>query len=120
MTLLQALILIVISVVIVILALPPFLENRKVSQSVSDVETIVDACEKYFKATGNYCTNLETLKEQQYLEKIPKNPWGGDYVLDPQKGKVGIAENDQKVPEKYRLGGIAEISKIYKEGASWW
>jgi len=119
MTLLQAIILIVLLAIIVILAGPQFIENRKLSQAVSDVEMIADACEKYYKDTGKYCTKLEDLKGK-YLEEIPKNPWGGDYVIDLQRGKIGIAESDRKVPVKYRFGEIAEISKIYKEGASLW
>ena len=127
MTLVQAIVLIVLVAIIVILALPPFLENRKLSQAVSDVEMIADACEDYFKDTGEYCTKLEDLtkldpKGKKYLEKISKNPWGGSYVIDlkGKGGKIGIPKDDQKVPEKYRFGGIAEVSKIYKEGASLW
>lgn len=119
MTLVQVIVLIVIAAVVIILAGPRFLENRRLSQAVSDVEMIADACEDYFKDTGEYCTKLDNLTGK-YLEKIPKNPWGGNYVIDPERGKIGIPENDQKVPQKYRLGGIAEISKIYKEGASLW
>ena len=119
MTLVQAFVLILIAAIIVILAAPRYLENRKLSQAVSDVEMIADACEKYLKVTGNHCTKLADLKGK-YLEEIPKNPWGGDYVLDSKKGKIGIAQSDQKVPEKYRFGGIAEVSKVYIEGASLW
>jgi len=119
MTLVQAIVLIAIAAIMVILAAPKFLENRKLSQAVSDVGMITDACEKYFKDTGEYCTNLDELKGK-YLERIPKNPWGGDYVIDPKRGKIGIPKNAQNVPQKYRFGGIAEISKVYKKGASLW
>lgn len=120
MTLVQAIILVVILAIIAILAVPRFLENRRLSQAVSDVETIADACEKYLEDTGEYCTKLKDLRDE-YSEEIPaRNPWGGSYVIDSKRGKIGIPESDQEVPEKYRFGGIAEVSKVYKEGASLW
>ncbi|MFQ6042545.1 MAG: hypothetical protein ACE5PV_16950, partial [Candidatus Poribacteria bacterium] len=86
----------------------------------NDVAEIAKACEKYRKQEGQYCADFNQLIAKGYLEDIPPNPWGGRYVLKPDAYKVGIPQDDEKTPEKYRLGGIAEISKVYKEGASLW
>ena len=133
MTWLQLLILIVIVVVIGALSFPPWLEYRKVGTADVDVETIAVAIEKYFKHTGEYPTRLNALITDpdvegwrgSYLESIPETPWGGNYVLHQDTYKVGIAESHPRVPEKYRIGGVAEISRVYHADAQlgekyWW
>ena len=133
MTWLQLLILIIIGVVIVALSFPPWLEYRKVSAADVDVETIAVAIEKYFKHTGVYPISLNALITDpgvegwrgSYLESIPETPWGGNYVLHQDTYKVGIAKNQPRVPEKYRFGGVAEISRVYHGNAHlgekyWW
>lgn len=121
MTRLQFLILVIIAVVIVALSFPPWQEYRKVGTADIDVETIAVAIKKYFKHTGAYPTNLDALLTDpgvegwrgNYLESIPKTPWGGNYVLHQDTYKVGIAKNHPRVPEKYTFGGVAEISRVY-------
>lgn len=133
MTRLQLLILIVIVVVIGVLSFPPWLEYRKVSTADVDVETISIAIKKYVKHTGEYPTSFDVLITDpglegwrgSYLESIPKTPWGGSYVLHQDTYKVGIAKNHSRVPEKYRFGGVAEISRVYHADAHlgekyWW
>ena len=128
MTLIQLLIVSAIVIIIAVLAFPKLRENSRESQAISDVNQISDACEKFYRHTKQYCTDFDQLISNpdidgwkgKYLDDIPKNPWGGEYVIDAEKFKVGIPASDPKVPEKYKLGGIAEISKTYKEGASLW
>ena len=133
MTWLQLLILIVIVVVIGVLSLPPWLEYRKVGTADVDVETIAVAIKKYHRHTGEYPTGLDALITDpdvegwrgSYLESIPETPWGGNYVLHQDTYKVGIAESHPRVPEKYRIGGVAEISRVYYADAQlgekyWW
>jgi len=133
MTLLQLLILVIIAIIIVALSFPPWREYRKVSAADIDVETIAIAIQKYVKHTGRYPTNLDVLVTNpgvegwrgNYLESVPETPWGGNYVLHQDTYKVGIAKNHPRVPEKYRIGGIAEISRVYHADARlgekyWW
>ena len=133
MTWLQLLILVIIAIVIVAFSFPPWQEYRKVSTADIDVETIAVAIKKYFKHTGGYPTNLDALVKDpgvegwrgNYLESVPKTPWGGNYVLHQDTYKVGIAKNHPRVPEKYRIGGVAEISRVYHADARlgekyWW
>jgi len=128
MTLIQTLIVFALVIIIAVLAFPKLQENRRVSQGVSDVNQIADACEKFYRHTKQYCTDFDQLISNpnipgwkgKYLDDIPKNPWGGEYVIDVAKFKVGIPQSAPGIPEKYKLGGIAEISKTYKKGASWW
>ena len=133
MTRLQLLILVIIVVIIGALSFPPWQEYRKVSAADIDVEIIALTIKKYFKHTGAYPTNLADLVRDpgiegwrgNYLDSIPKTPWGGDYVLHPDTYKIGIAKNHPRVPEKYRIGGVAEISRVYHSDARlgekyWW
>jgi len=133
MTRLQFLILVIIVVVIGGLFFPPWLEYRKVGTADVDVETIAVAIKKYFRHTGDYPTSLNVLTidpglegwRGNYLESIPETPWGGSYVLLQDTYKVGIARDHSGVPEKYRVGGVAEISRVYHADARlgekyWW
>ena len=133
MTRIQLIILITLVIVIGALSYPPWAEYRKVSQADVDVEILANAVKKYFKHTQMYPTRLDQLITNSgvtgwrgsYLEALPKTPWGGDYVLIQELYKVGIAKNHPRVPTKYRLGGIAEISRVYLMNATlgekyWW
>jgi type II secretory pathway pseudopilin PulG len=133
MTRLQLLILVIIVVVIGVLSFPPWLEYRKVSTADIDVETITVAIKKYFRHTESYPTSFDALVKDpgiegwrgNYLESIPETPWGGRYVLFQDAYKVAIAKDHPRVPEKYRVGGIAEISRVYHADAHlgekyWW
>jgi hypothetical protein len=133
MTRLQLLILVILFVVIGVFSFPPWLEYRKVSTADIDVETIAVAIKKYVRHTGSYPTGLDSLVADpsiegwrgNYLETIPETPWGGRYVLLQETYKVGIAKDHPRVPEKYRFGGIAEISRVYHADAHlgekyWW
>ena len=125
MTRLQFLILVVMVVVIGGLSFPPWLEYRKVGTADIDVETIAVAIKKYFRHTEHYPTSLDALVTDpglegwrgNYLESIPETPWGGSYVLLQDTYKVGIARDHPGVPEKYRVGGVAEISRVYHADA---
>ena len=133
MTRIQLIILIALLIVIGVLSYPPWAEYRKVSQADVDVEILATAIKKYHRHTQTYPTQLEQLVTDPgvdgwrgtYLESVPKTPWGGNYVLIKENYKVGIAKDHSRVPSKYRIGGIAEISKVYHYDAVqgekfWW
>ncbi len=128
LTLIQWIICVAIVTVIGVFSIPKWLEYRRVSQAVIDTQMLAEACRKYARDTGEFPQRFEQLMQNPqvtgwrgpYLESIPKTPWGGDYILLTDKFKVAIPSSVQGVPEKYRLGQVAEISAVYKEGASWW
>lgn len=133
MTRVQLLILLALVIVIFALAFPPWREYRNVSQADVAVETIAIAIKKYYRHTQQYPETLEELVTDTgvkgwrgtYLESVPKTPWGGSYVLRPNAYKIGIAKGHPRVPSKYQLGGIAEISRVYHVDARlgekyWW
>lgn len=131
MTLIQLLILIVLVIIIGALTLPPWLEDRKVGQAAVDVEVLALGIQKYFKHTKQYPKTLEALVVDsglegwsgKYIESIPKIPWGGSYQIQHDSYKVCIPSDHPRVPAKYKLGGVAEISRVYledKEGAKYW
>jgi competence protein ComGC len=120
MTLVQTIILLALIAIIAVLTIPKLREEIYVRKADSDVVEVAEACKKYWKWEGQYCTDFNQLIVKGYLKEIPNNPWGGKYILKPEKHKVGIPKDEEKVPEKYRFGGIAEISRVYKEGANLW
>ena len=132
MTRIQLIILVALIIVIGVLSYPPWAGYRKVSQADIDVEILSTAIKKYYRHTQTYPTQLEQLVTDPgvdgwrgaYLESIPNTPWGGNYTLMPKVYKIGIAKDHPRVPEKYQLGGIAEISKVYHydavQGEKYW
>ena len=128
LTLIQWLVCIALVLLVGAFSLPKWLEYRRVDQAVIDTLTIAEACRKYVRDTGEFPRTLDQLQQNPgvsgwrgpYLESLPRPPWGGTYVILPEAYKVAISPSVTSVPEKYRLGGIAEISAVYKEGASWW
>ena len=132
MTRIQLIILIALVIVIGVLSYPPWAEYRKVSQADVDVEILATAIKKYYKHTQTYPTQLEQLVSDPgvdgwrgtYLQSIPKTPWGGNYALMPKVYKIGITKDHPRVPTKYRIGGLAEISKVYHydavQGEKYW
>ncbi|RKU11079.1 hypothetical protein C6501_13135 [Candidatus Poribacteria bacterium] len=133
MTRIQLLILVAIVIIIGVLSYPPWAEYRKVGQADVDVEMLAVAIKKYYKYTQTYPTRLAQLVTDPdiegwrgpYLKSIPKTPWGGNYALVQENYKVGIAKDHPRVPTKYRIGGIAEISRVYHADAVkgekyWW
>ena len=132
MTRIQLLILIALVIVIGVLSYPPWAQYRKVGQADIDVEILATAIKKYYKHTNTYPTNLEQLVtdpgvvgwRRPYLESVPKTPWGGNYTLITEIYKVGIAKNHPRVPAKYQISGIAEISRIFHidtaQGEKYW
>lgn len=132
MTRIQLIILITLVIVIGVVSYPPWAEYRKVTQADINVETLALAIKKYYKHTQQYPPNLEQLltnpnsdsRRSAYLKSIPETPWGGSYALLHDQFKVGIAKEHTRVPEKYRIGGIAEISRVYHidatEGEQYW
>lgn len=107
---------------------PPFMELRRLEQAVNDLEVLSDGAKRYFDQTGTSAPHLDALLHNPgvarwdgpYIESLPKTPWGGEYCLDPDRGVVGISAENVRVPEKYRLGGIAEISLPIRENPRWW
>lgn len=128
MTLLELIALAAIAAVVIALTAPKLIEERKVRHAIHDVQVIAGACERFHRKFGRFPKSLDELvKAKQseewnlpFLRTIPRNPWGGRYVLDLRRFKVGIPEDDEAVPRKYRFGGIAEISELIKEDASLW
>ena len=133
MTRIQLIILVALLIIIGVLSYPPWAEYRKVSQADIDVETLATAIKKYYRHTQTYPISLDQLVTDPgvegwrgtYLESVPITPWGGNYVLMPKTYKVGIARDHPRVPTKYQLGGVAEISKVYHADAVqgekyWW
>jgi len=128
LTLLELIVLIVLAAIVAGLAAPKLVEERRVRKAIHDVQVIAGACREFKRKFGRFPKSLEELVETKrseewgipFLKEIPRNPWGGRYVLDLRRLKVGIPEDDERVPPKYRLGGIAEISEVIEEGASLW
>lgn len=128
----KLIILVALVIVIGVASYPPWAEYRKVTQADIDVETLATAIRKFYKHTRTYPTSFAQLISDpdidgwrgSYMESIPNTPWGGNYELIQNSYKVGIGKDHPRVPNKYRIGGIAEISKVYHfdviEGEQYW
>ena len=47
-----------------------------------------DAAQKYKRLYGTYPNKLEDLTQADLISSIPVDPYGGQYIIDPQTGKV--------------------------------
>jgi hypothetical protein len=130
MTRLQAVLLAVVAVVVGVVAMPPYLDIRKVNGAILDLEIIADAALRYEFSTERSCVTPRALLADDgvagwqgpYLDSDADlvTPWGGPYVFDLDRHLVGIGAGDGTVPAKYRLGGDAELAMPIGEGPSWW
>ncbi|MBT3268101.1 hypothetical protein HN371_13145 [Candidatus Poribacteria bacterium] len=130
MSRIQAALLAVLLVVVAVVALPPYLDTRKVSGAILDLELIADAALRYEFSTAVACGTPSALLADSgvdgwqgpYLTSDSDliTPWGGRYVFDLDRGLVGIGAGDTTAPAKYRLGGEAELAMPIGEDPSWW
>lgn len=130
MSRIQAALIFGIAVVVAVLALPPYLDVRKVSDAILDLELIADAALRYEFSTDKQCSAPDALLRDDgtpgwqgpYLtsDAALVTPWGGRYVFDLSRGLVGIASSASGVPVKYRLGGEAELAMPIGPEPAWW
>ena len=123
-------VLIVVAAIFAALTLPPLLEVRRANAAIADLEILADAARNFAHHTGQPCPNTRALMENPgiptwkgpYLSDGADllTPWGDEYVIDKERGLVGISPTNERVPEKYRLGGIAELSMPAREQPQWW
>ena len=126
---LQAVILGVLAIVMGALILGPYLDLRRADSAIVQLEIISEAVKRYSRHTGLPCSDLRALLEDPVAEdwrgpyidsaEMLRTPWGGAFVIDTQRGVVGLAR-EGKAPEKYRLGGIAELSMGVRDDPVWW
>jgi hypothetical protein len=112
------------------LVLPPYVDLRRTEQAVAALEALSDAAGRFRHDTGQTCPAPRALLADlgtpgwrgPYIESeaLLHTPWGGDYVFDAQRGLVGIGRDNARVPAKYRLGGIAELSLPIRDNPQWW
>lgn len=127
---LRVLVLAVLALGAAVVVAPPLLESRHVAQAISDLELLSDAARQYLHHTGKTCEELQALIDDPgvagwrgpYLasDAVPPTPWGGSYRIDVARGVVGIAADAARAPEKFRLGGIAELSQAVRADPHWW
>lgn len=130
MKIIKIALLVVVAAVILGLVVPPLRELRRVSQATADLEALSDAALRYARHMNRPCADLKSLVthpgvpnwQGPYLSDASRlhTPWGGDYVVEADRGLVGIASSNDRVPASYRLGGIAELSMPIRENPAWW
>ncbi|MDA1191594.1 MAG: type II secretion system protein GspG [Candidatus Poribacteria bacterium] len=126
----QGVILVIVAAALGALIVPPFMELRHADDAILALETISDAAQRYAYHTGTTCPDPNALLTNPgvenwrgpYLEEADalNTPWGGRYVFDQERGLVGIAATNADAPERYRLGGIAELSLPITQDPQWW
>lgn len=79
--------------VVVVQNVIPMIDQAKVSKAKSDIQGFESALEEFYVDNGHYPTSEEGLKAlvvqptdsdvhnwHQYIQRLPKDPWGNDYV----------------------------------------
>lgn len=125
----QAVVLVVVLALTAAFAAPPYLEWRRLQTATTDLEALSDGALRYYYHTNKPAPNPAALLNNPGVEgwrgpylawaTPPKHPWGGDYVIDATRGLVGIAITDERAPEKFRLGGVAELSQPVRPDPEW-
>lgn len=95
-SLIELMIVVAIIGILVAVALPQFTamaDEAKMAKSRQDIETIVKALARFNSMESRKAETLYDLRGK-YLVKLPTDPWGGDYYLDPVTGVVGSAGPD--------------------------
>jgi general secretion pathway protein G len=72
-----------------VFALMPALKQAKVDQARMDINVIEQALKAHYIKKGKYpdSGNLQSLVTEQYLDKLPQDPWNADYVYMLEGGK---------------------------------
>jgi len=129
MTRLQAIFLVLLIVIMSMVTVGPLLDIRRADSAVGQLELLADAVVRYGRHIGVPCTDLHELAEAgtgrsrgPYIDSLDllETPWGGEFVLDRERGLVGLDSADERVPSRYRLGGIAELSMPVRDHPDWW
>ncbi len=71
-------------------ALVPKINEARVETARNDIATIQGAMKLYYAKKGKYpdtSQGIKALVDTQNLEKMPKDPWGNDYVYMNEGGK---------------------------------
>jgi len=126
----QAVLLAIAIVVMAVLVVGPYRDLRTVDSAAAHLEVLSEAARRFENHTGQPCEDIHGLWEDPgvhewrgpYIESEDAliAPWGGRFVINAERGLIGLDAGDDRVPEKYRLGGIAELSMPSRDDPDWW
>jgi len=92
-TLIELLVVITIIAILGAVVAPRLLKNpekARVAAATADVRSIQLQADSYQLDKGKPITSLQDLVTSGYLEEMPVDPWGGDYVVEQRDGDVRI------------------------------
>ncbi|MCL2012782.1 MAG: type II secretion system protein GspG [Cystobacterineae bacterium] len=75
---------------LVAIAVIPQMEGSKKRVAEIDIGTLMNALDMYYVQRGNYpdvAAGFPALVDAGVLKKIPKDPWGSDYLYFLEQGK---------------------------------
>lgn len=96
MTLIEIMVVMTIMALImagVAVAIIPRLDEARVDTARQDIHTIKTALDMHYAKKGRYpdtATGLAALTEGQFLQDVPVDPWGNEYVYLNEGGKPVI------------------------------
>jgi general secretion pathway protein G len=96
MTLIEIIVVVTILAMIaaaVTVAVIPQLEGAKRTTAYSDIKSIEQGLKTYYVKKNKYpdtSLGLKGLVDEQILDKMPKDPWGNDYVYLYEGGKYEV------------------------------
>ena len=92
-TLIELLVVITIIAILGAVVAPRLLKNpekARLAAATADVKAIQLQADTYQLDKGKPITSLQDLVTAGYLDDIPVDPWGGDYVVEQRNGEVRI------------------------------
>ncbi len=92
-TLIELLVVITIIAILGAVVAPRLLKNpekARIAAATADVRSIQLQADSYQLDKGKPISSLQDLVTAGYLEEMPSDPWGSDYVVEQRDGDVRI------------------------------
>jgi len=92
-TLIELLVVITIIAILGAVVAPRLLKNpekARIAAATADVKSIQLQADSYQLDKGKPITSLQDLVTAGYLDELPVDPWGGDYVVEQRNDEVRI------------------------------
>jgi len=71
---------------------------KTLAEKTVDVASISQAVQMFAAQEGRYPKSLDELIEQQFLNQLPKAPFGMKIVYDPPTGRVSVVKDEAPPP----------------------
>ena len=119
-TLIELLVVITIIAILGAVVAPKLLKNpekARVARAMADVKQLQLAADSYQLDKGKPIGSITDLVPG-YLDETPKDPWGGDYVVEARDGEVRIKSPGYEQHKELLSGGTRSAEADFGKGAT--